>query len=156
MFGLIKLTRRPRGQYARRHRALLEQAPALTTGFRAFVDLGDHLQVETRWQNGLTPADRLAALHTAANQLGTSVKSMAGGTPRTLTHWFHLPNFHGGTVIVSALLCQCHDGDDAVRGDYVDQDDVITHAVGDALRAVVPTEARDTPAAFPVTRWFQE
>lgn len=134
----MNLTRKPRGAYARRLRRLVEAVPALET-FESFVAVGNHLHVQARWCHGVSPSQRVAAVTLAAQYLGVPVQSMAGGAPRKVSHWA-TSVFDGGTVIVGADICECHDGLDATLGHFPDRDQVIAKAVGQALREIVPVE----------------
>lgn len=124
--------------YLNRLNALRTAAPVLA-GFDAFVDFGGHLQVLAGLQHITAPAARTAALMAAAEQLGVRVQSMASGRrPRKVDHWLHLPQFRGGTVIVSVQVCECHDGLEATLGHFQDREQVIAEATGRALRTIVP------------------
>jgi hypothetical protein len=125
------------GAHAARLQRLLSAVPALGA-FESFVGLGDHLHVEVRWCHGVSPAQRVADVQAAARFLGAEVRSMAGRRPRTVSHWVSVPDFDGGTVIVAATICECHDGLEATLGHFPDRGQVIATATGKALREVFP------------------
>lgn len=142
----MRLLWKPKGAHAARLQRLLSAVPALGS-FESFVSIGEHLHVEVRWCHGVSPAQRVADVHAAARFLGAGVQSMAGGKPRTVSHWVSVPDFDAGTVIVAATICECHDGLEATLGHFPDRDDVIAAAAGRALRAIAPPEAHPLIAA---------
>lgn len=127
----MKLVWKPRGAYARRLQRLVTAVPALET-FEAFVAIGDHLHVQARWCHGLSLDRRLAAVEAAGQYLDVPVRSMVGGFPRIVSHWA-TSVFDGGTVIVNADICECHDGLEATLGHFADRDQIIAEALEAAL-----------------------
>lgn len=139
------LVRPPRGKYAKAWRELRERCPYLADA-RVLVDLGGHLQVDLHWS--LVPlADRVERVAQTARDLDIRPQSAAyDGPPRKVTHWL-VTVVNGVTTIVSAQVCECHDGIEATLGHFADMDDVIAKVAGDALREMVPAEHHPQLAA---------
>jgi hypothetical protein len=135
----MRLMRPVRGRWAAAYRELVGATPELARA-RAFTDVGNHVQVDLRWGCGLDPAERVAAVTAAAAQAGTAVQSYVdNGNPRKVTHWFNtiVATPHGPvTVIVAAVLCECHDGLEHTLGFFKDVSEVIGEAMGPAYQSV--------------------
>ncbi len=73
--------------------------------------------------------------------------SMAGdGPPRKVTHWFQA-DVGPVTAIVSASICECHDGLEHTLGVFENREDVVAEMVGKALREMLPPKAHPAIAA---------
>jgi hypothetical protein len=92
-----------------------------------------HAHIEARWCHITDPVERVAVVAEAARFLQVPVQTMAGGSPRYVSHWLVADR-----LIVAATVCECHDGLEATVGHFPDRSAVIARATGEALRGVFP------------------